>query len=72
MFKRGLNHPLDGAALDSLVVTFSNVNKEVVRMNSEVLQLDTVPSYLKMDLSRLDELVGRRNLLAMEVFRQRL
>lgn len=47
--------------IDSLVVTFSNVDKKVVEFNAKILGIDQDPKYKNLDLGELNNLVGRRN-----------
>lgn len=53
--------PLSAKDLSSLVITYSNVNDSVVTTNAEAIGLSRLPSFSKLDLSRLSELVGIRN-----------
>lgn len=52
-----INHLED---FDELVMTYSNVNKEVVTINCTVIGMTPT----NIDLTRIDELVGRRNDIA--------
>ncbi len=44
-----------------LVMTFSNVNPEVVSVNAETLGIATDSKFQSLNLGRLNDLVGRRN-----------
>lgn len=46
---------------ESLIMTFSNVNKDVVDINAQVIGLDQVSSYGSIDFNNLEALVGKRN-----------
>lgn len=46
---------------ESLILTYSNVNRDVVDLNANIVGLDTVPTYSQIDFSQLDGLVGKRN-----------
>lgn len=53
-----LEHPIDHTVnFDDLVMTYSNVNKEVVTLNSGIIGIDIST----VNFSRLNDLVGRRN-----------
>lgn len=45
----------------SLILTFSNVNKDVVDLNASITGLDNIASYKLIDFSQLEALVGKRN-----------
>jgi hypothetical protein len=44
-----------------LVMTFSNVNEDVVALNARAIGLDELPDFKLLKLGRLHDLVGRRN-----------
>lgn len=46
---------------DSLVMTFSNVNREVVELNALALGIADFPQFKSIKLGRLNDLVGQRN-----------
>lgn len=46
---------------ESLILTFSNVNKDVVDLNAAITGLDKIPSYALIDFTQLEALVGKRN-----------
>jgi len=46
---------------DSLVMTFSNVNPDVVELNAEALGMATFPDFVAIKFGRLHSLVGLRN-----------
>lgn len=61
-FKANINHWLEGPLnhainFDDLVMTYSNVNTEVAKLNGSIIGLDMAA----VDFSKLDELLGRRN-----------
>lgn len=56
-FEKPINH-LEN--FDELVMTYSNVNKEVTQFNAEIIGLNIE----QVDLAKLDELLGRRNNIA--------
>jgi hypothetical protein len=57
-----LASPLDANVdADDLVMTFSNVNEEVVEINAEALGISTFPAFQAIKLGRLHDLVGQRN-----------
>lgn len=55
--ERPLNHLAD---FDKLVMTHSNVNKEVAQLNAAIIGVDVA----EVDFSRIDELLNRRNEIA--------
>jgi hypothetical protein len=55
--ERPLNHLAD---FDKLVMTHSNVNREVTELNADIIGIDLST----IDFSRIDELVNRRNEIA--------
>lgn len=50
-----------GIDTEDLVMTFSNVNPEVVELNAKAIGIDSYELFGNISLSRLHELVGRRN-----------
>jgi hypothetical protein len=46
---------------DKLVMTFSNVNPDVVQLNAESIGIDNSPQFKAIKLGRLHDLVGQRN-----------
>lgn len=56
----GMNSSIDTS---SLVMTFSNVNCEVLDVNAEAIGLNLLPEFLsfRKSVGRLEDLVGRRN-----------
>lgn len=46
---------------DSLVMTFSNVNPDVVELNALALGIADFPQFKSLKLGRLNDLVGQRN-----------
>ena len=48
-------------SLDDVVMTFSNVDKKVVELNAIAIGIDQYTAFLAIDLSKLNELVARRN-----------
>lgn len=60
-FKIWLEAPIDHLQnFDELVMTYANVNKDVVIFNSEIIGLDIT----QVNLGRLDDLLARRNDIA--------
>jgi hypothetical protein len=54
--------PLDQTVdADSLVMTFSNVNPDVVKVNAEALGMTTFPDFVAIRFGRLHNLVDLRN-----------
>ena len=54
--------PLDANVdADSLVMTFSNVNPDVVQLNAEALGMATFTDFVAIKFGRLHSLVGLRN-----------
>jgi hypothetical protein len=54
--------PLDpNVDTDGLVMTFSNVNADVVKINADVLGISSFPAFKVIKFGRLHDLVGRRN-----------
>lgn len=49
-----INHAVN---FDRLIMTYSNVNQDVVKLNCEIIGIDIVT----VDFSKLDELLSRRN-----------
>jgi hypothetical protein len=61
-FERWLTDGIDPAiATDELVMTFSNVNQEVVEMNASAIGIAEFPRFKEIKFGRLHDLVGRRN-----------
>jgi hypothetical protein len=65
-FLRGLDEwslsPLDKSVeTNSLVMTFSNVNVDVVILNAEALGISSFPAFGEIKFGRLHSLVGHRN-----------
>jgi hypothetical protein len=46
---------------ESLILTFSNVNKDVVDLNAAITGLDKIHLYSLINFSQLEALVGKRN-----------
>jgi len=53
--------PLRSHESEKILVTKSNVNHDVVVLNAKLINITTTMAYKRIDFSRLDELVGRRN-----------
>lgn len=53
--------PLLTGETRELVMTFSNVNPEVVQVNAEAIGINTFDAFKLLDFGRLHDLVGRRN-----------
>jgi len=65
-FLKGLDHwsisPLDqNIQTSALVMTFSNVNVDVVVMNADALGISSFPAFAEIKFGRLHSLVGHRN-----------
>ncbi|MDZ4286041.1 MAG: MAE_28990/MAE_18760 family HEPN-like nuclease, partial [Candidatus Sungbacteria bacterium] len=46
---------------ESLILTFSNINRDVVDLNAAITGLDALPLYNAINFSQLEALVGKRN-----------
>ena len=46
---------------EAVIITKSNVNTEVVSINSRAIGMDKLKQFSKIDFSKLEELVGQRN-----------
>jgi hypothetical protein len=54
--------PLDpNVDTEALVMTFSNVNEEVVNLNAQAIGIHSFPAFAAIGFGRLHDLVGRRN-----------
>ncbi|WP_230405469.1 MAE_28990/MAE_18760 family HEPN-like nuclease [Plesiomonas shigelloides] len=62
------NSTLSDCDVSELVMTFSNVNEMVVKVNFEAINLD----YSNLDLSQLGEVVGLRNSLGHGEFKSKI
>lgn len=51
----------NGIDTENLVMTFSNVNPEVVELNAKAIGIDAYDLFENITLGRLHDLVGRRN-----------
>ena len=61
-FDEWMNREIDNAInTDDLVISFSNVNPDVVRLNAAVIGIEEHHGFKKLDFGRLHDLVGRRN-----------
>ena len=56
--EQGLDRSIETS---DLVMTFSNVNQQVVEINADAIGLAKCPAFQRLKLGRLHDLVGRRN-----------
>jgi hypothetical protein len=61
-FEEWASAPLDPACdADDVVMTFSNVNPDVVKVNSQAVGIDSHEDFKRLKFGRLHDLVGLRN-----------